>query len=159
MRLQSLLLCGVVAVAAAHDRAYAQAPQGATIEEVVVTARKKAESLQHVPVALSAVQGPELQRQGIRQAIDLQRIVPSLRIEAPSSAGSTGMVVSIRGQRASDVLLTISQPVGLYEDDVNIPHPVGTNISLTFVAMLAALDPLGEVSCDRCHEAGCVTRQ
>jgi len=130
MRLQSLLLCGVVAVAAAHDRAYAQAPQGATIEEVVVTARKKAESLQHVPVALSAVQGPELQRQGIRQALDLQRIVPSLRIEAPSSAGSTGMVVSIRGQRASDVLLTISQPVGLYEDDVNIPHPLGTNISL-----------------------------
>ncbi|MDB5445264.1 MAG: hypothetical protein JWQ97_581 [Phenylobacterium sp.] len=137
MNLKTTLLCSVFALAASSATgALAQtaaapgaAAENSTIEEVVVTARKREESLQNIPVAVSAISGENLARQGIRQVGDLTRSVPSLNIQSNVSQTGTGIVVALRGQQASDVLLSQSQPVGLYEDSVNIPHPVGANIA------------------------------
>lgn len=123
-----------VAVAAIGPLAHAQAANSATaasattIQELVVTARKREENLQSIPVAVTAETATQLAQAGIREPTDLGRNVPSLTI-ASSASSPTGAIISIRGQVASDILLTLSQPVGLYEDSVNIPHPAGSNVA------------------------------
>ena len=136
-----LLATAAIVIAGAGAPAYAQAqapsaqsaaaPAQATapaIEEVVVTARKREESLQSVPVAVTAQSAEQLAQQGIDEPTDLTRNVPSLTIVS-SASSPTGAIISLRGQNASDILLTLSQPVGLYEDSVNIPHPAGANVA------------------------------
>ena len=122
------IICALASSVAGQAHAQS-ASTGSTLEEVVVTARKREESLQSIPVAVSAISGENLAREGIREPADLARIVPSLNIQGTTGSTGTGMILSIRGQQASDVLLTLSTPVGLYEDSVNIPHPVGSNIA------------------------------
>jgi len=100
--------------------------QVAALEEVVVTARKREESLQTVPVAVTVQTGAELERQRITQPVDMGRVVPSLRIINSSSSSNSASII-LRGQASTDTLVGISQPVGLYEDGVNIPHPFGAN--------------------------------
>jgi len=131
---KAILYCGAIALAGwmTASAACAATPAGESasgVQEVVVTARKRAESLQTIPQAVSALNGSQLERQGIREASDLQRSVPGLQIP-PSLQSVTGIKIGIRGQLASDYLLTVSQPVGLYEDSVNIPHPAGSDLAL-----------------------------
>jgi iron complex outermembrane recepter protein len=113
----------------AADSAHAQTHESAVIEEVVVTARKREESLQTIPVAVTAASAEQLAHQGIRQPTDLSATVPSLQISASTSTGASGATISLRGQSMGDVLLTLSPPVGLYIDNVNVPHPMGANVS------------------------------
>ena len=54
------------------------ADQPQLLEEIVVTAQKRSESLQTVPVAVSVVSGEQLQQAGISNAESLQDVVPSL---------------------------------------------------------------------------------
>ena len=102
---------------------------GVSIEEVVVTARKREESLQNVPVAVSAFSGEQLAQQGVRTAADIARQVPSVQI-VQASKSSDLVVFGIRGQVASDVLLTVEQAVGTYVDGFNVPHPYGMSAGL-----------------------------
>ena len=127
-----LFSCGAVAnqafAATADAGAATEANAPAQVGEVLVTARKREESLQSVPIAVTSQSAAQLQQQGIREPTDLTRNVPSLTIVS-SASSPTGAIVSLRGQNASDILLTLSQPVGLYEDSVNIPHPAGANVA------------------------------
>ena len=130
--LTALVLAGFGTGARAAPAAAPQASEaGNTIQEVVVTARKREESLQSVPVAVTSLTGNQLAQQGVREGVDLQRAVPSLTsamtpINANTSQ-ATGVVFSLRGQASGDVLLTMSQPVGVYIDSANVPHPDGLN--------------------------------
>jgi iron complex outermembrane receptor protein len=119
-----MLACAVGALASAV--ALPVMAQDATIEEVVVTARKREENLQTVPVAVSVQTGAALEKQSIRQPTDLTRSVPSLHVVNGSSSANSAVII-LRGQSASDTLIGISQPIGLYEDGVNIPHPFGAS--------------------------------
>jgi iron complex outermembrane receptor protein len=100
--------------------------QPAPIAEVIVTARKQAENLQRVPEPVTSDTGAQLTERNIRQGSDLSRVVPSL-LSTDAQGSNASSTFTVRGAAPGDVLLTISQPVGLYEDTVNIPHPVGTN--------------------------------
>ena len=108
----------------------AAAPQGAaaqdTVQEVVVTARKREESLQSVPVAITAMSSAQLAEHGIQSPLDLGRSVPSLR-SLPHSISASVVTFSLRGQMAGDVLSTVDQAVGLYVDGVYIARPRGLN--------------------------------
>jgi iron complex outermembrane recepter protein len=129
MTYKTMLLRGVCALVAAAVAPTGQAlAQGsATLDEVVVTARKREESLQSVPVAVTAQTGQQLERQSIDEPSDLARIVPSMSVPQQTSAKPNIAFITLRGQTAGDNILTVSQPVGLYIDSVNIPHPVGAN--------------------------------
>jgi len=118
---------GAGAARAATDQATtASADAGPSLGEVTVTARKRSENLQRVPVAITAQTGAQLQQQRITQPLDLPRIVPSLSI-INASGSDNSAEIAMRGQQASDILLGFSQPVGVYEDTINIPHPYGAN--------------------------------
>jgi len=126
LHLKAGLLLAAAASALTAGTAAAQGGGGATIEEIVVTARKREENLQTVPVAVSVQTAAALQQQRITQPTELSRTVPSLRIVNGSSSANSAQII-LRGQSASDNLVGVSQPIGLYEDNVNIPHPFGAN--------------------------------
>jgi iron complex outermembrane recepter protein len=137
MTLRTILLAGaaattmissgaVVAQAAPVTAAVVASP---AIGDVVITARKRAENLQRVPEAITAQTGKQLLQQGVFQPTDLGRVVPSLQV-AGSQSLPDGAIISIRGSAPGDVLVTVPQTVGFYEDSVVIPHPVGTNSAL-----------------------------
>jgi len=114
----------VIAMAAAVATTSVTAHAQAQVEEVVVTARKREESLQDVPVAVTALSGGELANKGVQSPRELATTVPGLAVGL-SAASATAVVFSIRGQTASDVLLTIDQAVGVYVDGINVPRPTG----------------------------------
>lgn len=104
--------------------AYAQAEKA--IEEVVVTARKREESLQKVPLAVSSVTSAQLQDAGVRTPLALGQLVPNLQTRGYPGSASI-VTFSIRGQKAGDVLSTFDQAVGTYVDGIYIARPRGMN--------------------------------
>ena len=76
------------------------APAGRGIEEIVVTARRTAESMQDVPVAVSAMSADDLRRESIGTTQDMQGRIPSLSISAASQGRNTESP-TLRGQGAA----------------------------------------------------------
>ncbi len=81
-------VCAVLAASLAASIASAQTPPaaGGALEEVTVTARRREESLQVVPIAVTAVSGEEIIKRGIRDAYDLQHSVPALSMATKSAS-------------------------------------------------------------------------
>lgn len=90
------------------------------IEEVIVTARKREESLQETPVAITAITGDSLREAGIQNIAELTNSVPSLQI---SKGQSNQVFIRGIGQRAST--LKVDPAVGVYVDGIFIPRSDG----------------------------------
>jgi iron complex outermembrane recepter protein len=116
------LALGVIGVTASGVATAAAEPRAGTIEEVVVTARKREESIQDVPLAVTAYTGDELNRQGVYDLTQLDQQVPSLSI-GRAQGSPTGIDITLRGITAADDLLTTDRAVGLYMDGIVVPHP------------------------------------
>ena len=119
MKGKSLLALVVAAspfdVALAQDNAaYAQ------LEEVVVTARKRAESLQETPVAVTALGADLINELGMDNLGDLQKAVPGLDVQEGNKSG--GFFIRGVGQRNPADLRT-EPGVGVYVDGIFIPRP------------------------------------
>ena len=116
-----LLLRGVslTPALALMTTAHAQTPdgaKGAELEEVIVTATKRSESIQEVPIAVSAFSGEQLAASRIMSLSDLAASVPGPTF-VPISGGS-GSQMQIRGQYASDDAPAFDTPVGVFIDDI-----------------------------------------
>ena len=86
-------------------------------EEIIVTAQRRAENLQDVPVAISAFTSADLERSGVRQAGDIAAMVPNFTVASPY--GSEAMpVFSLRGVTSNDFSQNQSAPVAMYVDEV-----------------------------------------
>lgn len=108
------------------------------LEEVIVTAQKREQSLQDIPVAITAFSEADIVTRGIRDVKDLGLFVPNVQI-APSPGGNTGATVAIRGSTTINPALTWEPTVGLYLDGVFL----GKNLGGIFdVAELARVEVL-----------------
>lgn len=125
----SLLALVVAATSPALAQTSEEASRTPDNDDIIVTARRVAERLQDVPVAVTAIQGEKLSSLGVTQAIDLRQAVPGLQITT-SVGRSTSAVFAIRGQRAQDVLITQDQPISIYIDDAVVAPPQGSNLGL-----------------------------
>ncbi|WP_304560696.1 TonB-dependent receptor [Sphingomonas immobilis] len=103
-----------------------------------MTARKRAESLQRVPVAITAASGEQLAQAGVTSLADIGRAVPGLKPQPHPSAASI-VQFNLRGQGASDVLLTVDQAVGIYLDGVYVARARGLNGAFFDVERLEVL--------------------
>ena len=104
--------------------AYAQS------DVIVVTAQKREQSLQEVPIAVTAFSGENLQDRGIISTVELQDITPNLRIQQNFGNGVPNY--SIRGVGSlTDVSTTSSSPVAIHVNEVAHPYPV-TSTNLLF---------------------------
>ena len=86
------------------------------MEEVIVTATKRAQTLQEVPVAVSVVDGETMEQARILDILDLQSIVPSLRV--PQFQGSNQVNFVIRGFGNGANNAGIEPSVGVFIDGV-----------------------------------------
>lgn len=102
----------------------APAEPTATLEAVKVTARKREETLQDVPVAVTALTAEQLDKLAIKDLGDLQGQVPNLTIYAARGSNTT-ITTFIRGVGQADPLWGVDPGVGIYFDDVYIARPQG----------------------------------
>ncbi len=87
------------------------------LEEIIVTAQKRAENLQDVPAAISAISATELQSRGIAETSDLMGSLPNLQVT--SAYGTTQPNFSLRGiSVANEFSASTASPVGVYVDEV-----------------------------------------
>lgn len=92
------------------------------LEEVIVTAQKRAQSLQDVPIAITAISQEMMQSQNIFDVLDLQRAVPSLTIIKGYNRAN-GVPVVIRGMGTLGAQPAFEGSVGTYVDGVYRPRP------------------------------------
>lgn len=95
----------------------AEAPVGATLEEIVVTAQKRAQNLQDVPVSVSAVTAQMFERFVAADLTDISGAIPNVYIQ-PTVGGSSILAVSIRGIQYAENEKSIEPPVGVVLDGV-----------------------------------------
>ncbi len=115
----------------------APAAQGAS-DEIVVTARRRDERLQDVPLAVTAISGEALAAANIVDVQDMQQKVPGLTIQ-PSAFGSNVLQVSIRGQRQFDPYITKDPAVAVYFAEVVQNRPQGLNSGMFDVSSVQVL--------------------
>ena len=115
-----LLAASSAAVMAAVPALAAETTATNAIEEVVVTAQKRAENIQDVPLSIMAVSQKAMEARGVTDVRGLERVVPNLRIDAISQAA--GVSLRIRGFGASSNA-AIDPSVAPYIDGVFIPRP------------------------------------
>lgn len=118
----AIALAVSLASAAQFSPALAQTGPALALEEVVVTARRRAENLQDVPIAVTALSGDALRLRGATDISELAQMIPSVTLE-PSRATSTTLTAFIRGVGQQDPLAGFEQGVALYLDDVYIARP------------------------------------
>jgi iron complex outermembrane recepter protein len=94
------------------------------LEEIVVTAERKAESVQNVGIAISVLQGDTLLAKSITYVNDLQNAVPNLQVEP--AFGSSQAQFRIRGVGFLDYTSNNASPVGVSLDDVALALPIQT---------------------------------
>jgi iron complex outermembrane receptor protein len=92
---------------------------GDSLGEVVVTAQRRSENIEKVPVAITAFSGKELEQRGVNGLRDLEQYTPSLKIE-PNVTAPMGLYISLRGQAQTDTAANDPGSVGTYQDDVYI---------------------------------------
>lgn len=88
------------------------------IEEVVVTAERRSESIQDIPVAITAIQADAIDNMKMETANDVTATVPNLNVASPY--GENQPIFSIRGQSMSDYNANQASPVGVYTDEVYV---------------------------------------
>lgn len=108
------------------------------LEEVVVTAQRRSQNLQDVPIAVSALSGDELSLRGMSDISELAQSVPSLTLE-PSRATNTTITAFIRGVGQQDPLAGFEQGVALYLDDVYMARPQGALLDIYDVERIEVL--------------------
>ncbi len=108
------------------------------LEEVVVTARRRQEVLTDVPIAVTALGEDFLRTQNITTVEDLGIVVPSLRISG-SGATTNVPIVTLRGQRPSDLIMSVDPAVPMYFAEVVLTPAEGTNLALYDLANVQVL--------------------
>ena len=91
----------------------------AAIEEIVVTAQKRTESVQDVPISITAISGEELARRGLIDMQDVARTVPNF--DLPASNNMRNVSVRIRGIGSTGTNPGIENSVGTFLDGLYMP--------------------------------------
>lgn len=113
-------------------------PEASTGDEIVVTARRREESLQDVPLAVTAISGEQLEAIGASDITVLTRSTPNVTFETSRGTNST-LTAFIRGVGQQDPVWGFEPGVGLYVDDVYISRPQGALLDVYDVERLEVL--------------------
>ncbi len=126
-------LCAAIA---ATSMSMVAAPSSAqmVLEEVLVTARKREESLQESPLAVTALSGDKLRAEGLRNLSDLTRVVPNIDVATDAQAQ-----IYIRGVGARNPGINYDAGVGIYLDGAYLSRMQGgllDNVDLASVQVV-----------------------
>ena len=124
---RALVACvafGLASGALAQDAPAADAqPQTASaVEEIIVTATKRATNIQEVPIAVTALTEVQLERTGIRDIRDLPALSPSFNMNS-SNTTTGGTTLRIRGVGTTGNNAGLESAVGVFLDGVYFSRP------------------------------------
>ena len=128
-------------LAAATSPAFAQddaSVQSGGIEEIVVTAQKRSESLQKTPISMMAMTGADIEKKGIADITDLRTLVPSLAVTPHPNSATTARVF-IRGIGNNDDQITVDPSVAVYLDGIYIARNQGLSAEVAEVERIEVL--------------------
>ncbi|MBK8994094.1 MAG: TonB-dependent receptor [Gammaproteobacteria bacterium] len=129
---KSALSLGIVAAGSLllAELALAQDVTDLGIEEMVVTAQKREENLQAVPISISALSATDIERRGVNNAADLMSTMPNMGgFTSPGSRGTSA--VTMRGVAGgSPANLSVDQAIAQYIDGVLIGKQVGSTLDV-----------------------------
>ncbi|MCZ8173286.1 MAG: TonB-dependent receptor [Novosphingobium sp.] len=138
------LLCRASLIASAFAGltavpAYAQ--EGASADEgdaIIVTARRREESLTDVPIAITALSGDQLAAAGAQDITAVAETVPNVTLE-PSRGSNSTLTAFIRGVGQQDPVSGFEQGVGIYLDDVYLNRPQAAVLDIYDVQRIEVL--------------------
>ncbi len=119
----------VPAAAAANQR------ESTGLEEIVVTAQRRSESLQSVPIAVSAVTGAQLEARGLNDIVSLSTAIPSLMISIDGNSAT----VFLRGVGSNAGNPNDEPSVATYVDGIYYPNPNATVFSFNNIERIEVL--------------------
>lgn len=119
-RAVTLALAMSAAIASGYSLADQAAGPTAELEEIIVTAEKRAENIQDVPISIIAVSAQQIQDAGVKDIKDLQTLVPGLTVTSDSSESTT--VARIRGIGTVGDNPGLESSVGIVIDGVYRPR-------------------------------------
>ena len=130
--LAGIALSGQGQLCAATDASTGRSPDARqatrpAIEEIIVTAQKREESLQDTPVAVTAFTETAIEARGLDDISKIANFTPNLVFDttSPISGLSSGAIVFVRGIGNSDFSLTTDPGVGIYVDGVYMSRSAG----------------------------------
>ena len=134
-----LMLCigalGFASLASAQSVATAESASEGHLEEIVVTANKRAENAQKVPVAISSVTSASLEEAGVHSTADLAQTVPGLTIQNSFD----GMQPHLRGIGTTAISSGNESSVATYIDGVYVANMSGALLELSNIAQIDVL--------------------
>lgn len=126
----SVQAIGLSSIAHAQDAVPVPAQTSASAgDDIVVTARRREEALQDVPISITAVSGSKLVQAGVTDIGSLQAVAPALNVTTSGTARNV-FSLSLRGQRTNESQLLTDAPVGAYFAEVLQARTVGFGFSL-----------------------------
>lgn len=124
---------------ASAQEAADQSTAAVAIDDVVVTARRRSENLQDVPIAVTAVTGESMEARGFASLTDIQQMTPNLTF-TPGTGGSSGqMSAYVRGVGEYDYIVTSDPAVAVFFDGVYQGRPFGALTSLMGIERVEVL--------------------
>jgi iron complex outermembrane receptor protein len=146
------LLSGVAAVAtlatlcAWGGAAFGQAASGggesaasaSTVGEVIVTAQRRSERLQDVPIAVSSFNAKDIERQQLNGTSDIARLIPNM-VSLNNTGTGSGNVYYLRGLGQTESFATFDPQVGTYVDDIYVGRVSAANFGLFDVDQIQVL--------------------
>jgi iron complex outermembrane recepter protein len=125
------------AVAVAQD-APSQEPEVTSVDDIIVSARRRDEALKDVPVAVTALGGARLEQTGGTDLTVLQQQTPNATVQVARGSNST-LISFIRGVGQQDPLWGFEPGVGLYIDDVYVARPQGAVLDVFDIQRIEVL--------------------
>ncbi|MGE4429699.1 MAG: TonB-dependent receptor [Sphingobium sp.] len=129
----SIIVGAACSVGAAAQEA--QTAQTGGLQEIVVTAQKRSENMQKVPIAVTAVSGEDLASSGVSDMLNLQQKAPGLYI---GTGGATALVF-IRGVGTQNPSIGDESSVATYIDGVYQASPAANLFNLTNIDRVEVL--------------------
>jgi iron complex outermembrane receptor protein len=120
MFLSRIAAAGLCAAGFVSESAFAQNSGG--VETVVVTAEKRSENIQNVPITISAFTSKQITDLGLKASTDIGQLVPNVDVALPAGAGNQP-IISIRGIGLNDYDTNNAGPNGIYVDEVYLSSP------------------------------------
>ncbi len=108
--------------------ASAQRKISGQLEEVIVTAQKREQNLQDVPVSVSALDAAMIEKTFARDITDIAGMVPNLGIDPVLSNGTAS--ISIRGMQLNDVEKSFDPAVAVYQDGIYLATTTGALLNM-----------------------------
>jgi len=107
-------------------------------DEIIVTAQRRAQNIQDVPISVTAVSGDMLTQTGAIDITDIQKFTPNATVEVARGSNST-LVAFIRGVGQQDPLWGFEPGVGIYVDDIYVARPQGSVLDIFDVDRIEVL--------------------